>query len=311
MISISNEDIRDLEYTKLIELLKKTFAGSLEVPQRQHYNYNNPGHQDGTLLMMPAWNEKHLGVKLIMISPDNSKYDLPSINGTYNLYRISDGTPVATVDAKALTTKRTAATSALASSFLSNEDAENFLMVGTGALAPELIRAHCSIRNYKNITIWGRNSEKAQKIRNLLSDELEVQVAKDLGRAVRDADVISVATLTVEPLIKGLSLKDGCHLDLVGAYRHDMRETDNAALLRAKIFVDTYEGAVSESGELKIPLNAGTITENDLVAELNELCTDQHPGRTAHDDITIFKSSGHAIEDLVTAELLYEQKSKV
>ena len=161
-------------FLELIQHLKRSFSGSdVWVPQRHHHDFPNPiTHKDSTLLLMPAWNPgKDAGVKIVTVSPENGRFNLPSINGTYIYFDAANGTLKAILEAKSLTAKRTAATSALASSYLSKADSSSLLMIGTGALATNLIKAHASVRPIKNVYVWGRDFKKAQTICAQLSNE--------------------------------------------------------------------------------------------------------------------------------------------
>lgn len=297
------------DYQEFIPKLKEAFLGDFTVPQRHHYEYENGvGDNTSTLLIMPAWSSgNYVGIKTVTVSPYNGNFNLPAIQGIYTLIDAKNGLVKTQMEAKTLTVKRTAATSALASLYLSREDATTLLMVGTGALAPELIKAHCSIRPIKKVLIWGRNPEKARLLKEQLADEgLEIEVVNSLEAAVPRADIISVATLSGEPLVFGKWLKPGQHLDLVGAYRPDMRESDDAALLKASIFID-HPGALKESGDLAIPLAEGVIQKTDIKAELTELCKANVLARKSEKEITLFKSVGHALEDLSAALYVMER----
>ena len=313
MKSISLADARTIEkslsFHQLIIGLKQAFAdASITTPERHHHDYSNPGETiDSTLLLMPSWiSGSHLGVKLVTISPNNYKYNLPSIHGLYVLFDAAKGMPLLLLDAQELTARRTAASSALASSFLSRGDSETLLMIGTGKLAPYLIEAHASIRAFKKILIWGRNRLKAQAICNKLNLKMDIKVncIEDLEKGIKLADVVSCATLSVTPLIYGSWLKSGQHIDLVGAYKPDMREADNELILKSKIFVDTPM-ALKESGDLSIPLEEGLLDERDIHGNLFQLCQKTRKGRVKKEEITVFKSVGHALEDLVAAKMVY------
>ncbi len=301
---ISAKDIEAVfDYTEFIPLLREAFLGDFTVPQRHHYEYENGvGDNTSTLLLMPAWSSgQYVGIKTVTVSPYNGNFDLPSIQGIYTLIDAKNGLVKTQMEAKMLTVKRTAATSALASLYLSREDASTLLMVGTGALAPELIKAHCSIRPIKRVLIWGRSMEKAMAVKALVADlKLEIEAVSSLEEAVPQADIISVATLSKEPLVFGKWLKPGQHLDLVGAYKPDMRETDDEALKRSTLFID-HPGALKESGDLAIPLAEGVIEEKEIKGELKTLCKTNRLARGSDSEITLFKSVGHALEDLSAA----------
>ena len=181
-------------------------------------------------------------------------------------------------------------------------------MVGTGALAPHLVEAHASVRPIRNVLIWGRNPEKAAKLAHRLDRRtLKVAATTDLEGAVRGAHVISCATLSAEPLIRGAALPLGVHVDLVGGFTPKMREADDEAVRRARVFVDTREGACKEAGDIVQPLASGVLREDDIAGDLFELCRGLKAGRRYHDQITLFKSVGTALEDLAAAQLALER----
>ena len=180
-------------------------------------------------------------------------------------------------------------------------------MIGTGNLAPHMIKAHCVVRNYSRILIWGRNEEKAERLSLSLNiKDKEIVAKNDLKEALNIADVISCATLSQKPLIMGDWIKPGQHLDLVGAFTPDMAEADSKAVAMSKVVVDTYEGALSESGELINALKEGHIKKKHILSDLRELVLEEKDIRTDSNDITLFKSVGTALEDLAAAELVVE-----
>lgn len=262
---------------------------------------------------MPVWQEGgKAGVKLVTVAPENTT--APSVHAFFILLDCRTGVPLAIMDGEELTLRRTAAASALASSYLSRPDSRTLLMVGTGTLIPALAAAHTVTRELRQVQVWGRDGKKAHQcamnIRNNpdFPSDVEVIVATDLANAAGQADVISCATTSHAPIIQGNWLKPGTHLDLVGGFRPDMREVDDAAVGRSRIAVDTYSGALSEAGDLTQPIKNGIINRENILAELSELCADKKipaliPGR----DITLFKSVGTAIEDLCAAELVWNQ----
>ena len=304
MEQISAENIDQcFDYGEFIPLLKDAFCGDYEVPQRHHYDYDNGvGPNKSVLLIMPAWsNKEYVGVKVVTVSPYNGDFNLPGIQGVYTLIEAKNGLVKAQIDAKTLTVKRTAATSALASTFLSRGNSKTLLMVGTGALAPELIQAHCAVRPIKKVLIWGRNADKALALCETLNmPGVHFQTVSSVEKGMADADIISVATMSHDPLIFGRWLKPGQHLDLVGAYRPDIRESDDESVSRSSVFID-HEGAMKEGGDVVIPLNNGTLAKSEIKADLFELCSGSKIGRTSKEEITWFKSVGHALEDLAGA----------
>lgn len=306
MLHISAEQIHaGLDYPALIEALRDMFRDGCEMPVRHHHQIEVPGAPDATLLLMPAWQPgREIGVKVVSVFPGNGDRDLPAIMGQYLLLDGETGAPRALLDGQALTVRRTAAASALAAGYLARPDAARLLMVGTGALAPHLIQAHAAVRPIREVVVWGRRSDRAQAVVDGLDlPHIEFSVADDLAAAVGTADVVSCATISVDPLIQGDWLRPGQHLDLVGAFRPDMRESDDVAVTRARLFVDTRAGALKEGGDLAIPLSAGVISETDVLADLYDLTRGDAAGRVADDDITLFKSVGAALEDLAAAQL--------
>lgn len=311
MISISAEQIESIvKYQELIGAIEMGFKSNIVVPQRSHYDFANPkASKDSTLLLMPAWESgKYVGVKIITISPENGQYDLPSIQGTYLLYDAHKGTPLANLAAKKLTVKRTAATSAFASKFLSRKDSKTLLMIGTGALSPELIRAHASVRPIERVLVWGRDLTKALKIaESLILPKVKITAIETVEEGLADADIISCATLSQEPIIHGADLKPGQHIDLVGSYKPDMREADDDVIRRASVYVDTMDGATRETGDIKIPLDSGVLKRDSIKADLFDIAANPTFRRKSEDEITMFKSVGHALEDLVAAEMIYKK----
>ena len=297
-----------LDYPVLAERLRQTFRSGCTVPLRHHHTIPNDGGSEATLLIMPAWQSgRHIGVKMVTVYPDNAKASLPSVMGTYMLLDGKTGQPQALIDGPSLTLRRTAAASALAARYLAREDCERLLMVGTGALAPHLILAHASVRPICNVLIWGRDPEKATRLAARLDrPDFRVAATTDLEGAARGAHVISCATLSRDPLVQGDWLQPGTHLDLVGGFTPEMRETDDAAMSKARIFVDTREGATKEAGDIVQPLESGLITEDDIAGDLFELTRGERAGRRFYDQITLFKSVGTALEDLAAAQLVVE-----
>ena len=310
MRMIAAEDVRSaLDFPSLVEALRAIFREGAESPVRHHHDIAKQGEPTGTLLLMPAWDANYIGVKVVAVTPGNSERGLPAVQGTYMLLDGTTGELVALVDGPMLTLRRTAAASALAADYLAREDAKHLVMVGTGALAPHLIEAHAAVRPIERVTIWGRNPEKAEALAEALNgqDVLSVGFSADLEAAVGEADVISCATLSTEPLIHGAWLKPGQHLDLVGAFRPDMRETDDACLQVARVFVDTRAGAQKEAGDIVQAVDSGAFSLDDIRADFFELCRGEAKGRESAEEITLFKSAGTALEDLAASALAVER----
>ena len=300
-----------LSYPPLIEALREAFRGDLAVPVRHHHTVPQPG-SDATLLVMPAWTtdgepgERFLGCKIVTVFPDNAAAGQPSLHGQYLLMSGATGAPLALIDARALTAWRTAAASALAATFLARADASHLVMVGAGTLAPHLVRAHAAVRPITRVTLWNRTHGHAVSLAfGLAVGGIEVEIAEDLEAAVRDADIVSCATLAAEPIVRGAWLKPGAHVDLVGGFTRKMREADDEAVRRARVYVDTRGGALKEAGDIVIPLRRKVIDKKQIVGDLAELCRGKAKSRTSDKQITLFKSVGTAIEDLAAAMLLW------
>jgi ornithine cyclodeaminase/alanine dehydrogenase-like protein (mu-crystallin family) len=302
---------RLLDYPGLIAAIREAFAGAVVAPVRHHHRIARPG-AEAILILMPAWQEGadaggFIGVKVVSVFPDNAARAKPSVMGTYLLLAGDSGEPLATLDGVSLTLWRTAATSALVSSVLARPDASRLAMIGSGALAPRLIAAHASVRPITHVTIWNRSRDKAERLaRTLARPGLTVTASTDLAATVADADIVSVATLAREPLVKGAWLKPGAHVDLVGAYIPEMREADDDAIRRATVYVDTRAG-MKESGDIAQPLASGALAEAAVAGDLYDIARGRIAGRRSPDEITLFKSVGNAIEDLAAAVAVWRK----
>jgi alanine dehydrogenase len=311
---ITGEDLdRVLTYPALIEALREAFRADITVPLRHHHPIAQQQGGAAMILLMPAWNSgqgSFLGCKIVTVFPDNAKVSRPSIYGSYMLMSGETGEPLAVMDGTTLTAWRTACASALAASYLAREDAAHLVMIGAGALAPHLVRAHASVRPIKKVTLWNRTRKRAvQTAFGLSVGGLEVEVTDDLEAAVREADIVSCATLSAEPLVRGKWLKKGAHVDLVGAYTPKMREADDDAIKKARVYVDTRAGATKEGGDIVQPLKSGVLKKDGIRGDLFELCRGEAKGRSGNLQVTLFKSVGTAIEDLAAAMLVWRSLS--
>lgn len=295
-----------LAWPALIERLATTFREGVEAPPRHHHAMYRPDGE-ATMLLMPAWEKAgYIGMKMVNVFPQNADAGLPAISGLYILCEGKHGTPLACIDGSALTSRRTAAASALAARELARRDSESLLVVGTGKLAPMLVEAHAAVRPIRTVRIWGRNPDKAAALAEQFCGRFDCKTVTNLEAAVSEADIISCATLATEPLIRGEWLQPGSHLDLVGAFRPSMRETDSQCLAGNEVFVDTYAGAMGEAGDILQAIDDGAFSKADLRAELAELLRGDKPGRTSEDAITVFKSVGASLEDLAAAIEVWE-----
>lgn len=314
-MQLNQQQVRDaLAWLPLVDALKDIFTRDVTAPIRHHHTMNVPQDPSATLLLMPAWIEgEYLGVKQVNVFPGNSARNQPGLSSHYLLSCGQTGQMLAQIDGNELTARRTAAASALASRYLSRETASKMLMVGAGRVARRLVPAHMSVRPIETVHVWDINPAAAEQLATELRDEGVDAIAcsdEQLEAVAREADLISCATLSTEPLIKGEWLKPGAHLDLVGSFTPTMRETNNEALQRANVFVDVKAAALVETGELIMPIRDGAITKEKILADFSVLCSGQHAGRAELDEpetaITLFKSVGDSREDLAGAILAYQ-----
>lgn len=298
-----------LPWPALVEALRGAFVAGAEAPVRSSYAVTPEGDR---LLLMPAWRAGgDIGVKLVTVFPRNRAKGVASVSALYVLLDGDTGHPLALIDGEAITLRRTAAASALAAGYLSRVDAKCLLIVGTGALAPYMAAAHCSVRAIERILVWGRSPGRASALaQSLARDGLPAEPVAVLETGLEQADIVSCATTSREPIVRGAQVRPGTHVDLVGAFTREMRESDDALVLRTEVFVDTFAGALAEAGDLVQPLAQGTITREWLRAELADLVSGRHPGRRTASEITLFKSVGTALEDLCAARLVSEHTGK-
>ena len=311
---ISASQLRDLTpWAALVDAIRDSFCQSCHMPLRHHHTVTVPAKDDATLLLMPAWTEgNYLGVKIAQVFPSNRDAGLPSLSAIYLLSSAIDGQLLAVMDGEEITARRTAAASVLAAQYLAPKKARRHLMVGTGRLSPYVVEAYAQMFGLESFSLWGRNLERCRAgaaAIEALGIPISVVAPAELDKAVTQADIISCATLSHRPLIKGALLKPGTHVDLIGGFTPAMREADDDVIKKSSIFVDTYQGATQESGDIVIPMQNGLLTKSALQADLSELCSHRHPGRRQDSDITVFKSVGAACEDLAAAVLAYQSLS--
>ena len=302
------EVAKRLPYKALIEALRDTFSQDIQVPLRSMYAMNLPSGPQATFGLMPVWRAGEImATKLLTIFPDNASQGLPTIHAQIVVFDGRTGIPTAIIDGTEVTRRRTAATSALAASYLANEHAESLLVVGTGPQAPHQALAHAVLRPIRRVGIWGRCVRKARAVVEVLNQnslQFSAHVVDDLEAGAREADVISCVTSACDPVVFGEWLKPGSLLDLVGSHTPNRRECDDEAVRRSRIYVDTLVGARAEAGDLLIPLRHGVIRQSDILGDLHALCRNEVAGRGTSDEITLFKSVGSALEDLAAARMV-------
>ena len=302
MIIIDEETISEyLDYIELIRHLKQDFSEEkITVPQRLHLQLPS----DNISLVMPAWNEKYYGLKQIIACPNNPKNNLATIQGKYDLFNVLNGKHLAQINAAKLTAIRTSATSVLASSFLKKQ-ARNLLILGAGVIAEEMIKAYAAQYQLDKILIWNRTTKNAEKLVSKYHNVYPVEVSTKLETEADSADIITCVTHTNDPILHGDWISKNPHIDLVGSYKTSMREADDALVKKSEIYID-HDNAKSESGDLFIPLQKGIINTGDINGTLFQLCKGTVIPKDSNKP-TLFKSVGHALEDLSAAIYLYEK----
>jgi len=255
-----------------------------------------------TLLSRAAWIDgQGVAVKSVTVFPGNPGRGLPSIHGAMVLMEDGTGQVEAVIDSALVTRWKTAGDSILGAKLLAREDAAHLLLLGAGTVAGSLIEAYRAAFPGIAITIWNRSPARAVS----LAEETGVLVAQDLAAAIGEADIVASATMATEPVLRGEWLRPGQHLDLIGAFRPDMREADDAVLRRARIFVDSTETVLGHIGELRDPLERGVIDRADVLGDLYDLVAGT-VGRGLPEEITLLKNGGGAHLDLMTGRAILE-----
>lgn len=288
-------DVMSAAFTQLV-------TGRANVPQRLGLTTDA-----GLVLAMPgSLPDAHaLAIKVVTVFPGNARRNLPSIYGLVLVLDATTGAPVALIEGGHLTALRTGATSALATKLMARDDAHVAAVFGAGVQARTQLDGVRAVRDIREIRIVSRRAEFAEQLAGELVG-VDVRVLADPSTAIRGADIIITATTSSTPLFDGHDLKPGAHVNAIGAYTEHMREVDSIAVRRARVVVDTRHGALVEAGDLLIPIREGVIDANHIVAELGELVNGSVPGRTSKDEITLFKSVGHAAEDVALAHHVLE-----
>ena len=291
-------------YKDIVEALRQGFRAEIETPVRHHHDISDVS----TLLLMPAWSKDWAGLKTVVFKTDNAAQGLPTIQASYLLIDQKTGETVAMMDGGEITRRRTAAASALAADYLARKDAETMTLVGAGALAPHFVRAHAAVRPVKRVFVHTRTIAKGEALAAELAQHgLEVHSVTDLEHAVRQSDIVTCVTTSTAPIVKGAWLKPGAHVDLAGAFKPTMRETDGDVVARSSVYVDTREGALAEAGDLLQARDEGKFDFANVKGDLFDLCRGKVSGRSSDSEITLFKSAGTAIEDLATAIMVYQK----
>ena len=305
---ISEQQVHEsLNFNEVINALKVGFAKPAGTPTRQVFELSKSEENHDAFAVLPAWNEEVIGVKSFTYFPSNAKHGYKSLYSKIMLFDRSHGEPLALVDGTSVTLWRTAAVSALASQYLSRLDSAHLVYFGSGNLSRYMIEAHMSVRDIKKVTIIARNQNKAESLRASLAEKY-TQVAFLLGESnqatIGSADIISCGTGAHDPLFDGHWVSDGAHIDLIGNHHKQFRECDSTSVVRSRVYVDSRANVLNEAGEILLPIAEGVFSEKQIIAELSEI--HQLDTLRAKTDITLFKSVGTALSDLLTAHLVYK-----
>lgn len=295
----AKQTVAALPFERLIPTLRDAFIAGATVPLRHRHEMS-----DAFLLLMPAWRAGGLfGVKVVSVFPGNGARGLPAVSASYLLCDGETGQHLALIDGSEITRRRTAAASALAGSYLAREDARSLLIVGSGHVAGLMADAYRAVRPIERVMVWNIRPAGAER----LAARIGAEAVTDLAAAVAQADIVSCATLAREPLVLGEWLRPGTHLDLIGGFTPAMREADDEAARRSRVYIDT-DAALAESGDIIDPIAHGALRREDIAGSLFTLCRGETPGRRGATEITLFKSVGSALEDLAAAGLAYAKE---
>ncbi|MGO2009350.1 ornithine cyclodeaminase family protein [Vreelandella alkaliphila] len=302
----TREETRNaLPFSHLIPALEEMFKRGCTAPRRHIHNIGTPD-DPVTMLIMPAWSDAgFLGIKTVNIAPNNASRSLPGLFSTYMLYDRSTGEPVAQVDGNEITSRRTAAASALAAKLLARPSITRLTLLGAGRVGSLIPYAYREVLPIEEVAVWDIDRAASERLVGQLNqDGFIAHVVENLEQAVGWADAISCATLSTKPLIEGAWLTPGSHLDLIGSFTPEMREADTNAIVNNSLFIDTEE-ALEKSGDLLQPIQLGDLSRDAVIGTLEELCRCQCPARRSEQECTVFKAVGTALEDLAAATLVH------
>jgi len=306
---LTAEDVHAaLSYPAMIDALQEAYSGSFNMPPRQVFLLDDQPENHDAFAVLPSWNDELVAVKSFTYFPDNPKPKYASLYSKIMLFDRKHGEPLALVDGTSVTFWRTAGISGLASRLLSREDSKTLLLLGTGNLAPYIIRAQLSVRPIDRVMVWGRTLGNAQAVVEQLAkenDAVRFEVANDLQAACGEADIIVSATGSHEPLVFGDWVRPGTHTNFIGNHHAKKRECDTALVAKSKVYADSYVNCFKEAGEVLVPINEGAISKDHVVGELTQMCSGAVSLRESGDEITLFKSIGMALSDLVGAGCAY------
>jgi 1-pyrroline-2-carboxylate reductase [NAD(P)H] len=301
---------QSLDFPSLINALDAGFRQDFGMPQRQVFSLDSSAVKHDGFAVLPAWNEDVIGVKAFTYFPENGQQGLPTLFSKILLFRRDNGVPLAMIDGTSVTYWRTAAVSALASRYLARPESMRLLLLGTGNLAIPLVTAHLAEHAISHVAVWGRTSEKVnallQKLRGSFP-HVGFSAANDIASCAKQVDIIVSATGASDPLLFGRDIAPGCHLDLLGNHSRDRRECDTELITKSSVYVDYRDNVLREAGELLIPISEGKFQANLIQGDLAQLCRRDVVGRNSTTEITLFKSVGTALSDLIAANMVYQR----
>ena len=295
-----------LTWPTVLQALQRAYGGNFTMPQRNVMRLSAEEGNHDAFALLPAWNDEVIAVKAFTYFPQNTPPHA-SLYSQILMFDREHGQPLALIDGTSVTYWRTAGISALAAKFLSREDSSTLLLLGTGKLAPYLIRAHATVRPLKRVLLSGRDTTKTQSLRDRLQNEfpqIAFALAAGIEPACAEADIIVCATGSPDILVRGSWLQSGTHLDCLGNHHAAHRECDTEAVVRSRVYVDTFANCLKEAGEILLPMQEGKFAKESVTGELADLCAKRVPGRLTASEITLFKSVGAALGDLATAQLV-------
>ena len=293
-----------LPYPLLVEALAQGLQQFAQTPARSFFS---PNQDASCVMIMPAWRpHQMMGVKLVSVWPENNAKGESAVSAVYVVISCLDGRPLAVLDGTELTLRRTAAAAALAAKRLARENSETLAVLGTGSLSVPLVQAHTDTMRLKNVLVWGRQFHKTQRVVKQLKElGIEVRAMGDLEETLALSDVVAVATTATEPFLKADGVKPGTHISLVGAFTPQMAEAEPVLMARSQLFADCRASVLEKGGEVFQAIKQGLVLDSDIIADLAEL-TAQSDRNWRHDGqaITVFKSVGFALLDLIAAEVV-------
>lgn len=310
---ISAEEVHAaLSYPALVDALQAAFANGYRQPPRSIWLLDEVVDSPDAFALLPAWNDEIIAVKAFTYYPSNMP-PWPLLHSKIMIFDRAHGEPLALVDGTTCTFWRTGGVSGLATRLLSREDSSTMLLLGTGNLSTYMIRANAAVRPLERIMVWGNPdgmppvADAGAVIARMSAElpDIEFSVATDLERACGEADIIVSATASPDILVRGSWLKAGTHVDLIGNHHADKREADSEVITRGRVYVDSYDNAFKEAGEILVPIAEGVFARDDIVGELAEMCSGKVPLRTDDGEITVFKAIGQALTDLVAASMAF------